>query len=74
MYLCWSGLEHRYGTTQPDPSSARTYPAVVPDDMEALAPTVPEEMKEECRDRISPKMLKVLDRFEKIRFRREDRL
>ena len=29
---------------------------------------VPEELKEECRDRISPKMLEVLKRFEKIRF------
>ena len=48
-YLCWSGLEHRYGTTQPDPSSSRPYPALPPEDMEALAPSVDPELKERMR-------------------------
>ena len=48
-YLCWSGLEYRYGSTQPDPSSARPYPEEAPADMEALAPTVDPELKERMR-------------------------
>ena len=48
-YLCWSGLEHRYGTTEDRPSASRGWPAVPPEDMEALAPTVSEELKERLR-------------------------
>lgn len=48
-YLCWSGLEHRYGTTEPRPASARRYPDTVPEDMESLAPTVSEDIKVRLR-------------------------
>jgi len=52
-YLCWSGLEHRYGTTEARPSSARKNTDVVPDNMEDLAPTVSEELKERMRYEVS---------------------
>ncbi|MCF0150175.1 MAG: DNA polymerase III subunit alpha, partial [Firmicutes bacterium] len=45
-FLCWSGLEHRYGTTEPVASAFRKAPAVKPDDMSSLAPTVSAELKE----------------------------
>ena len=48
-YLCWSGLEYRYGSTEKSPSSARKQPAVPPEDMESLAPTVSEELKARMR-------------------------
>ncbi|MBQ6013902.1 MAG: DNA polymerase III subunit alpha, partial [Firmicutes bacterium] len=48
-YLCWSGLEHRYGTTEPIASAFRKAPAVPPEDMESLAPTVSSELKDRMR-------------------------
>ncbi len=48
-YLCWSGLEHRYGTTEPLASAFRKAPKTAPEDMEALAPTVSEELKARMR-------------------------
>ncbi len=48
-YLCWSGLEYRYGSTQPSPSSSRQYPAVPPEDPSSLAPTVSDELRERMR-------------------------
>ena len=48
-YLCWSGLEHRYGITEPIASAFRKAPAVPPEDMESLAPTVSSELKDRMR-------------------------
>ena len=48
-YLCWSGLEYRYGSTQKLPSSARPCPKEPPEDMESLAPTVSEELRDRMR-------------------------
>ena len=48
-YLCWSGLEHRYGTTEPIASAFRKAPAIPPEDMESLAPTVSSELKDRMR-------------------------
>ncbi len=48
-FLCWSGLEYRYGSTQKHPSAGRPYPALPPKDMESLAPTVSEDLKERMR-------------------------
>ncbi len=48
-YLCWSGLEHRYGTEEPAPSSARQYPKVPPADPSELAKSVPDNLKERMR-------------------------
>ncbi len=48
-YLCWSGLEYRYGSKEDRPSASRGYPPVPPQDMESLAPTVSEELKERMR-------------------------
>lgn len=45
-YLCWTGLEYRYGSSGQVPSHARTCPSKPPVDMKSLAPTVPEEYKE----------------------------
>ncbi len=44
-YLCWTGLEYRYGSSGQLPSHARSYPSDPPVDMRSLAPTVPEELK-----------------------------
>ena len=52
-YLCWSGLEHRYGTTEDRPSSARKYTDYIPENMEDLAPTVSAELKERMRYEVS---------------------
>ena len=48
-YLCWSGLEYRYGTAEKRPSSSRGYPPVPPEDMESLAPNVSPELKDRMR-------------------------
>ena len=48
-YLCWSGLEYRYGSTQKLPSASRPCPKEPPKDMEVLAPTVSEELRERMR-------------------------
>ncbi|MBQ4506598.1 MAG: DNA polymerase III subunit alpha [Firmicutes bacterium] len=47
--LCWSGLEHRYGSTEPAPSSSRKLPAQAPEDPSQLASTVSEELRERMR-------------------------
>ncbi len=47
--LCWSGLEHRYGSTEPAPSSFRKLPPAAPEDPSVLAPTVSEELRERMR-------------------------
>ena len=52
-YLCWSGLEYRYGSTEKRPSSARKQPDVPPQDMESLAPTVSAELRDRMRYEIS---------------------
>ncbi|MDO5331201.1 MAG: DNA polymerase III subunit alpha, partial [Bacillota bacterium] len=52
-YLCWSGLEHRYGTTESRPSSARKYADSIPENMEDLAPTVSDELRERMRYEVS---------------------
>ena len=52
-YLCWSGLEYRYGTTMPTPSNSRPYPPQPPQDMQALAPTVSAELKERMAYEVS---------------------
>ena len=52
-YICWSGLEYRYGSTQKHPSAGRPYPKLPPEDMETLAPTVSDELKERMRYEIS---------------------
>lgn len=52
-YLCWSGLEHRYGSTEPRPSSARKYADNLPENMEDLAKTVSEELKDRARYEIT---------------------
>ena len=48
-YLCWSGLEYRYGSAEKRSSATRGWPEVPPEDMEALAPSVSEELKERMR-------------------------
>ncbi len=48
-FLCWSGLEYRYGSTQSHPSAGREYPKLPPEDMESLAPTVSAELKDRMR-------------------------
>jgi len=52
-YLCWSGLEHRYGTTEERPSSARKYTDYIPENIEDLAPTVSPELKDRMRYEVS---------------------
>lgn len=52
-YLCWSGLEHRYGTTEKRPSSARKFADSIPKNMEDLAPTVTDELKDRMRYEVS---------------------
>ncbi|MCQ2553543.1 MAG: DNA polymerase III subunit alpha [Clostridia bacterium] len=52
-YLCWSGLEHRYGTAEPRPSSARKDADFVPENMEDLAPNVTDELKDRMRYEIT---------------------
>ena len=45
-FLAWSGLEHRYGTTEHVSSAFRKAPPVPPEDMSTLAPTVKQELKD----------------------------
>ena len=52
-YLCWSGLEHRYGKDEPRPSSARKYCDSIPENMEDLAPNVAADLKDRMRYEIS---------------------
>ncbi len=48
-YLCWSGLEHRYGSTEPVPSNARKAPEVPVEDPSTLAPTVSQELMDRMK-------------------------
>lgn len=53
-YLCWTGLEHRYGTTQHYSSAKRPLPTgALPEDMADFAPTVSEELRERMRYEVS---------------------
>ena len=46
-YLCWTGLEHRYGTTEHHPSASRPLPdGKVKEKMSDYAPTVSQELKD----------------------------
>ena len=51
-YLCWSGLEHRYGSSKTLPSAFRKAPELPPEDMESLAPTVSDEFKDRMRHEV----------------------
>ncbi len=52
-FLCWSGLEHRYGSTETVSSAFRKAPEQPPENMETLAPTVSEELRERMRYEIA---------------------
>ncbi len=46
-YLCWTGLEHRYGSTQEYSSAKRPLPeGKILEDMSGYAPTVSQELKD----------------------------
>ncbi len=53
-YLCWTGLEHRYGTTQEYPSASRPLPeGEIYEDMSLYAPTVSQELKDRMKYEVS---------------------
>ena len=53
-YLCWTGLEHRYGKEQPMSSAKRPLPTgKIPSDMSEYAPSVSAELKERMQYEIA---------------------
>ncbi len=45
-YICWSGLEYRYGRSEIRPYNVKKYIDVIPEDMSSLAPNVSQDLKE----------------------------
>ncbi len=53
-YLCWTGLEHRYGTTEHNSSAKRPLPTgKILENMSDYAPTVSQELKDRMEYEVS---------------------